>query len=247
MFADTEGIVLKQVKTASGRRMITILTRRWGKISCGTSINEGGKTKAALALRPFSIGRYDIYKNRDLYNISAADLLQSFFGLGEDMDRFMNASYALELTDRILEEEQVSPAFYELVCAFLPVMEKRKKAFGTLVIAFQMKVLAITGCAPVLDRCVRSGKTEDLVFFSVADGGVISADTMSEHDRLDPLIFPVSADVVQALSYISSHPVARLENLALNPQVEKTAGHILKACLTRYLGISDLKSEGLKI
>jgi len=247
MFADTEGIVLKQVKTASGRRMITILTKRWGKISCGTSINEGGKNKAALALRPFSIGRYDIYKNKEFYNISAADMLQSFFGLGEDMDRFMGASYALELADRLLEEEQPSPLFYDLLISFLPVMEKRKKAFGTLIIAYQLKVLSISGCSPILDRCARSGKTEGLTHFSIEDGGVISEDTLSERDQLNPLIFPINTDIIQALSYMNTHPVARLENLALHPKVEEAAGRILKTCITHYLGVSDLKSEGLKI
>ena len=48
--------------------MITVLTKRYGKISAGTSINEGGKNKSALALRPFSYGRYDIFKNKDNYN-----------------------------------------------------------------------------------------------------------------------------------------------------------------------------------
>ncbi|MCF0141628.1 MAG: recombination protein O N-terminal domain-containing protein, partial [Mogibacterium sp.] len=43
MLVTTEGIVLKQRKIAGNRRMITVFTRKYGKISAGTSINEKGK------------------------------------------------------------------------------------------------------------------------------------------------------------------------------------------------------------
>ena len=41
MITDTEGIVLRQVKAAGGRRMISLFSRKFGKISVGASINEG--------------------------------------------------------------------------------------------------------------------------------------------------------------------------------------------------------------
>ena len=55
---ETEGIVLKQIKTVGGRRMIVLLSARYGKISAGSRINEGGRNKSALAMRPFTYGRY---------------------------------------------------------------------------------------------------------------------------------------------------------------------------------------------
>lgn len=60
MYAETEGIVLKQIKIPGGRRMLVIFTKRYGKISAGTYISEKGKNRAALALRPFTYGRYQI-------------------------------------------------------------------------------------------------------------------------------------------------------------------------------------------
>ena len=69
MITDTEGIVLRQVKAPGGRRMITLFSQKFGKISVGTSLNEGGRTKAALAVRAFSYGRYELFKNRESYNL----------------------------------------------------------------------------------------------------------------------------------------------------------------------------------
>ncbi len=45
MLTDTEGIVLRQVKTSYGRRMILLFSKKYGKISAGTGLNERGKER----------------------------------------------------------------------------------------------------------------------------------------------------------------------------------------------------------
>ena len=157
MVTDTEGLVLRQIKAANGRRMIVILTKRYGKISAGTSLSEGGKNKTALALRPFTYGRYELFKARESFSINGAETLQSYYAIGENVEKYMAASYALELTDRMTEEEQPQPALLALLKDFLELLDGRKSAFGTLLIGFQMKALQIAGCAPQLDRCMRCG------------------------------------------------------------------------------------------
>ena len=102
MLTDTEGIVLRQVKTSYGRRMILLFSKKYGKISAGTGLNERGKGKSSLALRPFTYGRYELFKNRDSYNINGAEVLKSYYGIGEDVDKYMNGAYVLEFTERVL-------------------------------------------------------------------------------------------------------------------------------------------------
>ena len=64
MYINSEGIILRQVKAASGRRMLLVFTKKYGKISAGSDISEKGRGKAALALRPFTYGQYEFFKNR---------------------------------------------------------------------------------------------------------------------------------------------------------------------------------------
>ena len=77
MITDTEGIVLRQVKALGGRRMILLFSKKYGKISVGTSMNEGGRSKAALAVRAFSYGRYELFKSRESYNLNSGQVLRS--------------------------------------------------------------------------------------------------------------------------------------------------------------------------
>ena len=78
MVTDTEGIVLRQVKAAGGRRMISLFSKKFGKISVGTGMTEGGRSKTALAVRPFSYGRYELFKSRDNYNLNSGHVIKSY-------------------------------------------------------------------------------------------------------------------------------------------------------------------------
>ena len=54
MITDTRGIVLRQVKTIGGRRMISLFTEQYGKIGAGVTVSERGKSRNAAAMSPFA-------------------------------------------------------------------------------------------------------------------------------------------------------------------------------------------------
>ena len=145
MYTDTEGIILKQIKITGGRRMIVLLTEKYGMISAGTSIPEKGRNKSSLALRPFTRGKYELYKNKESFNINGAETLQSYYSIGEDIDRYMAASYALELTEKVLPENEAMPGMYRLLKDFLELLSERKSEFDTPLIAYEIKALAVLG------------------------------------------------------------------------------------------------------
>ena len=245
MITETEGIVLRQTKTAYGRRMISLLSKKYGKLSAGTSITEGGKNKTALAVRPFTHGRYELFKGRDSYSINGAETIDSFFSLGEDIDRYSYAAAALEICDRLLEEDQPAEGMYNLLLDYLSVLEKRKKDFGTLYIAFRIKVLDLFGSGIQTASCVKCGKA-GAAAVSAADGGTICSDCY-ESQSLNPLIFAVSDDIIKVVNFMQSHPVRSLENLTLPREKQALLSKIVKAFYSRYLGIDSLKSEMLLI
>ena len=246
MITETEGIVLRQTKTAYGRRMICLLTKKYGKISAGTSISEGGKNKAALAIRPFTHGRYELFKGRDAYSINGAETIDSFFSLGEDIDKYSYAAASLELCDRLLEEEQQSQGMYSLLLDYLSILEKRKKDFGTLYIAYRIKALELSGSGIQTENCVKCGKGAESAAISVSDGGAICKDCCDSL-QLNPLIFAVSNDIIKIIQFMQSHPIRSLENLTLPAEKQALLMKIVKAFYHEYLGIDTLKSEMLLI
>lgn len=245
MYIDTEGIILKQVKTINGRRMVLLLSKKYGKISAGTSINEKGRNKTALAMHPFTYGKYEIYKNRESYNINRAEVIKSYYKIGEDVDKYMFASYILEFTEKIIPEEQAVPQTLELLTDFLQLLEKRTKEYETLVLGFQVKALALAGIMPELDKCVICGKKEVFSAISIKDGGVLCKKCSNniDIDNKHALIFFAEFGIVNVLKYFLINPLRNLEGIALNKETGKLISIILKEYMAYYLDIGNLKSE----
>lgn len=182
MHIDSRGIIFRQVKTTDMRRMLLIFTEKCGKLSVGTSLPEKNQKHASLALRPFTCGNYSIYKGRNYYNLDRVETLKSFYGIGEDLDKYMAASLALELTEKIVPEEVPQPRIFALLLDFLNEMELRKQKYTTLLLAFETKLLFALGTFPRLDSCASCGSKEKPEFFSVPDGGVICRRCFEDHN-----------------------------------------------------------------
>jgi len=159
--------------------MISIFTKNYGKLSCGTSITEGGKNKTALALRPFTYGRYELFKGRDYCNIQAAETIKSYYSFGEDVEKYMAACYVLELTDKILIDEEPVPKLFVLLSDFFSMLEKRKKAYETLVIGYRVKLLDLQGlkASEGLKTKAEIGIIETLKF--IEDHSILELETLA--------------------------------------------------------------------
>lgn len=149
MLITTEGIVLKQNKIANNRRMIVVFTKDYGKISAGTGLSERGRNRSALALRPFTYSEYEIFKNRDYYNINGAGIKRSFYSIGEDIDRFLAASRVIEYLNETLEEGKPQPRTFELTIEFMEAITQAKGNYETMLYAYLVKNLGKIGRAHV--------------------------------------------------------------------------------------------------
>lgn len=243
MYTSSEGIVFRQVKTAGGRKMLLLFTKNYGKISAGSSIGEKGRNKSSLAARPFTYGIYELYKGRETYNVNSAEVRRSFYRIGENVDKYMQASFALELTEKMIPEELPQPRLFQLLLEFLSAMENREKRQETLVLAYEAKAMQLLGTFPQLDQCACCGEKGKTGFFSVRDGGMICAKCVNNDN--DALIYEPKFDIVNILKYFSKTPISAFEKIALDPDAAVQLQKILREYMAYYLDIGTLKSDGI--
>ena len=254
MIITAEGIVLRQRKIANNRRMIVLSTKQYGKISAGTSVNEKSRSRAALALRPFTFAEYDIFKGREAYSINSAQVRKSFFTIGEDIDRFMNASAFIEYLDKVLGEGEAMPKLFELSLEFLQTVSESRSGSDTLLFAFIVKSLRLLGVAPELDCCVNCGRSAEALGqgfrkFSVSGGGIICDDCAAEEKtEPDSLIYSPGFNIIDVFRYFESKPISAFGKIALRPAVKKEMRDILAEYTGRYLGADVLSDpKGLEV
>lgn len=239
--------MLRQVKTSYGRRMVLLFSKKYGKISAGTSMGEKGRSKSSLALRPFTYGRYELFKNRDSYHINGADVLKSYYRIGENVDKYLRGAYVLEFTEKILAEEVPAPAIFNLLVDFFDVLQNRDRGIGTLVLAYQTKVLKYAGVMPQLERCVICGEKKPAAKFSIEDGGILCGDCAEsiQNSESHTLIYDAELGIINILRFFTANSLKNLENIALREDAGTLLQKIIREYAAYYLDASDLKSEKL--
>ena len=262
MQTETDGIVLRHIKTAAGRTMRLIYTQKYGKISVGSSLTDkNSRSKSSLAIRPFTYGRYELYKGREIYNLNGGEVKKSFYSFGADIDKYINASVALELTEKVLSEDVPEPRVFSLLLDFLNALERRSKAFETLLMAYEVKLLIIMGHFPVLDSCVICGAKGPFnrPGFSVREGGLVCPDCLkkmsspaqnnsTENIHLEGasrLIYAPKFDIVDTLRYFAEKPLSAFDNIALNKPTEEELKGIIREYYSYHLDVGPLKSESM--
>ena len=244
MNAETEGVVLKHIKAVNGRKMILLFSKKYGKISAATGGSEKGKNRFALALKPFTHGRYDLFKGRDIFNINSAEVIKAYYKIGEDVEKYMCASFILEFTERILPENMPSVELFRLLLDFFDLIEARKKKYTTLVIAYQLKAIQLMGLAPELLCCVRCGAKEDLAFFDVKQGGAICVGCRNNITGSDDeLIYILNSDIINPLLYFLGNNLKSVGHLALDDTISTEIQDIIREYRAYHLCIKEIKSE----
>jgi DNA repair protein RecO (recombination protein O) len=244
MVTDTDGIILKQTKLPGDRRMLVMLTRRFGKISAGTGIKLNGRNKSALAIRVFTHGKYEIFHGRESFNINAAETIESYYGIGEDVDKYMYASYVLEFTEKILHEEQPAEDVLDLLLDFMKLLEIRKSKLKSLVVMYQWKLIALCGYMPSLKGCSHCNRRDvETVGLSIVDGGLVCEDCINSGTVNLRLLYSTKYDIIRILEFIRVNDMKSLGRLALKDDVSSYLFEILKEYVSYHLDINNLKSE----
>ncbi|NUQ01331.1 MAG: DNA repair protein RecO, partial [Armatimonadetes bacterium] len=176
--------------------VVTFLTRDAGKLACIARGVKRPRSKNSPACQMFVLSRLSLAAGRRLPVLTQTDIVESFYGLREDVWRAAYATYLCELVDRALPDEEPHPGLYELLLATLRGVIASAEP-EALAHSFELRLLAELGYEPVLDRCARCGEAigEEEALFSPAAGGLVHVE---EHDPREPAV-QVSPRVVAAM------------------------------------------------
>lgn len=226
--------------------MTLLLTDRYGKISAGMWDRAKGKKPRTQSVAPFSRIHAVIVQRRNSYDLIRAEIEKSNYELGEDVDKYLYASYALELTDQAVSENVPVPEVFELLSTFLDMLTVRKSSHLTLLIGYELHLMRVLGTSMETSRCVRCGSTEKLQYISVSDGGVICENC---HKKLLPeeregLIYMVDFGIIKTIEYYKNHGLRTFEKVALKDDQARLLQGIVRQFMAEHLDIRHLRSEG---
>jgi DNA repair protein RecO (recombination protein O) len=170
-----EGIVLRTQKLGEADRIITLLTRRHGRVRAVAKGVRRTRSKFGATVEPFSHVDLQLYEGRSLDIVNQAESLTSYGDrLSADYPRWTVGTAVLETAERLTAEEK-EPALrlFLLVIGALRALVEGEKDPSLVLDAFLLRAMSVAGYAPALDECAGCGAPGPHRAFSVPAGGTV--------------------------------------------------------------------------
>lgn len=173
----TEGIVLRVRNLGEADRLVTLFTKEQGKLNTAARGARRIRNRLLSPTQIFTHGRYLVFPNKGLHNLSQAEIIQSGQGLRDDLEKLAYASYVAELLDALTPEEDPSPGIFSLLAGTLSLGDNGRFSLG--VRAFELRLMRELGYEPELYQCLHCrGTLQNQLYFS-EEGGAVCQECVS--------------------------------------------------------------------
>src|SRR5260370_16231153 len=175
-----DGIVLRTQDLGEADRIVTVLTRRSGRVRAGGQGVRRTKSRFGARLEPFTHVDLLLYAGRsNLDTVTQADSLRAYGApLAADYPRYTSGVAMLETAERFTpEEKQPAQRQFLLLVGGLRALVEGTHLPRLVLDAFLLRSLAVAGYAPALDECAVCGSPDRPAdhgsrAFAIAAGGL---------------------------------------------------------------------------
>ena len=176
-----EAVVLRTQRLGEADRIVSLLTRRHGRVRAVAKGVRRTKSKFGARLEPGTHVDLQLYEGRSLDTVTEASTLAPYGALiADDYGRHTAGSALLETAERLSSEER-EPALklYLLLVGAMRTLADRSHDAPLVVDAFLLRALAAGGYEMALAACARCGQVPEIGVhraLMVQAGGVVCSD-----------------------------------------------------------------------
>ncbi|NIJ13107.1 DNA repair protein RecO (recombination protein O) [Saccharomonospora amisosensis] len=176
LYRDT-GVVLRVHKLGEADRIITLLTRRHGKVRAVAKGVRRTTSRFGARLEPFGHVDVQFYTGRTLDVITQVETVDAFaLPIVGDYQRYTAASAITETADRLTAEEgEPVLKLYLLVTGALRALAGGQRDASLVLDAFFLRAMSFAGWAPAITECARCGEPGPHGAFNIQAGGSLCA------------------------------------------------------------------------
>ncbi len=210
------GLVIKQSEYGESNRMISVFTKEYGIIRAAVYGAKSMKSGKGAACRLLCFSEFEVSRGQSgIYTVYAADALESFYPISEDIEKLSLAVYLCDITYGALGTENRDDAALSLLMNTLYVLAYKDVPLKKAKCVYELRLMSLAGYRPMLTKCVRCGNIKNIVAFSAHDGGLLCSDCRKN-------AVAVSKSAVDAMNYIINSDIKKIFSFSVSDEVLMT-------------------------
>jgi DNA repair protein RecO (recombination protein O) len=218
----TEGVVLRSFRFGEADRILHVYTHDRGRVGAMAKGVRKTKSRFGARLEPLSHVELLLHQGSgELYTVTGVSLVDAHRPAREGSYRLSVALVGAEAMLRLFVEEERNERAFEALTRFLdavdaiPADARGRAALDPLALAFQLKLLWLSGYVPHLEACVECSGTEELVGYLPRAGGAACA-TCAPAETV-----PLSPEGFRAIHALLTSPLAEAQRLGLGERATR--------------------------
>lgn len=169
-----DAVVLRVQKLGEADRIVTLLTRRHGRVRAVAKGVRKTTSRFGARLEPFGHIDVQLAEGRSLHVINQVEGISLHGAISGDYPRYTAASAVAETAERLTPVEQ-EPALrlFLLTLGALRVLATNERSSGLVLDAYLLRAMGVAGWAPAVRECAVCGTPGPHRAFSVPAGGAV--------------------------------------------------------------------------
>ncbi len=224
-----EAVIIMHRDFGEADRILRVLTPGLGKISVLAKGVRKSSSRKAPHIEPFTHSSLVLAKGQNFWILTQADTIDRYLQINSDLYRTGLAAYILELSDRLVVEDQPDHSIFRLILDALRQIDESTDPFIPATY-YEIRLIDITGFKPELFHCVNCRReiTQQDQYFSILQGGVVCP-ACSQFQRN---LLPVSQSSLKYLRHFQRSSYSQLKNLAIPLEKKNEVRKILDAYIS---------------
>jgi DNA repair protein RecO (recombination protein O) len=225
----TEAIVLRSFRFAEADRVLHLYTLDRGRVGAVAKGIRRTKSRFGARLEPLSHVDVTLHEGRgELHTVTGVELVRPHRASREDSYRLGVGLVGLEAMLRLFTEQEGNPRAFSALARFLDVLDElptraTRPALDPLALAFQLKLLWLSGYLPHLTSCAECGDADSpLIGYSPRAGGAICAGCSAG-------ALSLSANALRGMEELLNRPLAEAASAGLSERGAREALAVVTA------------------
>ncbi len=169
-------MLLRSIDYRDSDRIVTLLTEDHGKIAALARGARKSQRRFGGALQPYVVMQAHFRKGRGaLAHLERVTVDRYFLNILRNLTAIGAAGAAMAVIRERVPDHEPEPVAFDIAVRFLAALDVGAPAEEAL-LSLHIRVLALLGFAPTLDRCVVCGKSPPVgrsAFFDAGRGGIV--------------------------------------------------------------------------
>jgi DNA repair protein RecO (recombination protein O) len=188
----TEAVVLRSFRLGEADRVLHLYTLARGRVGAVAKGIRKTKSRFGARLEPLSHVELLLHEGSgELQTVTGVELLRSHHAARERRYPLGVGLVGAEAMLRLFTEQEANPRAFEALTRFLDLLDELpdggRPALDPLALAFQLKLLWLSGYLPHLTSCANCGAEDvPLIGYSPAAGGAVCAGCRADALALSP-------------------------------------------------------------